>query len=114
MFGPEYIIPKPLDSRVLIKVAPAVAQAAQDSGAARISLPSQTSYVQILEARLGPEREIMRKIIIRAQQEPPAPSLPAQACEPLARRAAGCDPETGSARAPARGRQGAGSVTADG
>lgn len=75
-FGPEYLIPKPLDSRVLLKVAPAVANAAVESGVARISLSSQTDYIQLLEARLGPEREIMRQIIIRAQQNPKRIVLP--------------------------------------
>ena len=75
-FGPEYIIPKPLDSRVLLKVAPAVANAAVESGVARIGLSSQTDYIQLLEAKLGPEREIMRKIIIRAQQNPKRIVLP--------------------------------------
>ncbi len=68
-FGPEYIIPKPLDPRVLLKVAPAVALAAVESGVSRIRLPKRTAYIQSLEARLGPEREIMRKIIVRAQQD---------------------------------------------
>ncbi|MFH1036039.1 MAG: NADP-dependent malic enzyme [Pseudomonadota bacterium] len=75
-FGPDYIIPKPLDTRVLLKVAPAVAQAALDSGVARISLPSRDRYLQTLEAKLGPEREVMRKIIIRAQLEPKRIVLP--------------------------------------
>ena len=69
-FGPEYIIPKPLDLRVLLTVAPAVAKAAMDSGVARISMPGRSEYVQALESRLGPEREIMHKIITRAQQDP--------------------------------------------
>ena len=38
-FGPEYIIPKPMDSRLLSRLAPAVAQAAMDSGVARMPLP---------------------------------------------------------------------------
>jgi malate dehydrogenase (oxaloacetate-decarboxylating)(NADP+) len=38
-FGPEYIIPKPMDSRLLSRLAPAVAQAAVDSGVARLPLP---------------------------------------------------------------------------
>ena len=38
-FGPEYIIPKPMDPRLLTRLAPAVAQAAIDSGVARIELP---------------------------------------------------------------------------
>ncbi len=75
-FGPEYLIPKPLDSRVLLEVAPAVAKAAVESGVARIGLSSQTDYIQHLEARLGPEREIMRQIIIRAQQNPKRIVLP--------------------------------------
>jgi malate dehydrogenase (oxaloacetate-decarboxylating)(NADP+) len=75
-FGPEYIIPKPLDLRVLLTVAPAVAKAAMDSGVARISMPGRSDYVQALESRLGPEREIMRKIITRAQQDPRRIVLP--------------------------------------
>ncbi|MBI4797320.1 MAG: NADP-dependent malic enzyme, partial [Desulfarculus sp.] len=75
-FGPDYIIPKPLDSRVLLKVTPAVAKAALDSGVARVSLPSRDRYLQSLEAKLGPEREVMRKIIIRAQQDPKRIVLP--------------------------------------
>ena len=76
VFGPDYIIPKPLDSRVLLKVTPAVAQAAIDSGVARTPLTDQSAYIQSLEARLGREREIMRKIIIRAQQAPKRIVLP--------------------------------------
>ena len=62
-FGPAYIIPKPLDTRVLLKVVPAVAEAAVTSGVARTPLPDREAYIQRLEASLGPEREIMRKII---------------------------------------------------
>ncbi|MEW6259460.1 MAG: NADP-dependent malic enzyme [Thermodesulfobacteriota bacterium] len=75
-FGPDYIIPKPLDSRVLLTVTPAVAQAAVDSGVARIQLPSHKTYIQVLETRLGPEREIMRKIISMAQRNPKKIVLP--------------------------------------
>jgi len=75
-FGPDYIIPLPLDSRVLLKVAPAVANAAIDSGIARIELPGQKEYIQNLESMLGPEREIMRKMITRAQQNPKRIVLP--------------------------------------
>ena len=39
VFGPNYIIPKPVDSRLLSRIAPAVARAAIDSGVARIALP---------------------------------------------------------------------------
>ncbi|MBN2288450.1 MAG: NADP-dependent malic enzyme, partial [Candidatus Glassbacteria bacterium] len=46
-FGPEYIIPKPFDPRVLLKVAPAVARAAMESGVARIKLDME-EYVEHL------------------------------------------------------------------
>jgi malate dehydrogenase (oxaloacetate-decarboxylating)(NADP+) len=75
-FGPDYIIPKPLDTRVLLKVVPAVAEAAVQSGVARLQPPRPEAYVQRLEASLGPEREIMRKIITRAQQNPRRVVLP--------------------------------------
>ncbi|MBW2708461.1 MAG: NADP-dependent malic enzyme [Deltaproteobacteria bacterium] len=75
-FGPEYIIPKPLDTRVLLTVAPAVARAAVESGVARIDLGKDQTYADHLEATLGPEREIMRKIAIRAQHNPKRIVLP--------------------------------------
>jgi len=75
-FGPDYIIPKPLDSRVLLTVAPAVAQAAIQTGVARIHLAGKRKYTEVLEAKLGPERETMRKIINRAQQDPKCIVLP--------------------------------------
>ncbi len=86
-FGPEYIIPKPLDPRGLLWVTPAVAQAAVDSGVARIPLPEPKAYVQVLESKLGPEREIMRKIITRAQQDPQRIVLP-DGAHPVILRAA--------------------------
>ena len=75
-FGSEYIIPKPLDNRVLLKVVPAVAAAAMESGVARKPIPATRDYAHQLEASLGPERELMRKIIIRAQQNPQRIVLP--------------------------------------
>ncbi|MFD1585434.1 NADP-dependent malic enzyme [Halorientalis brevis] len=68
-FGPDYIIPKPLDPRVLFEVAPAVAQAAVDSGAARQELDIE-EYVEELEARLGKSREMMRVVLNKAKNEP--------------------------------------------
>jgi malate dehydrogenase (oxaloacetate-decarboxylating)(NADP+) len=50
-FGPSYIIPKPFDSRVLLHVAPAVAEAAVASGVARLPL-DMASYRRSLEKRL--------------------------------------------------------------
>jgi malate dehydrogenase (oxaloacetate-decarboxylating)(NADP+) len=75
-FGPDYIIPKPLDTRVLLKVVPAVAEAAVKSGVAHAPLPDRDRYIQRLEASLGPEREIMRKIMFRAQRNPQRIVLP--------------------------------------
>jgi len=68
-FGPEYIIPKPLDPRVLFEVAPAVARAAEDSGAARKQL-DMNRYVERLEARLGKSREMMRVVLNKAKSDP--------------------------------------------
>ncbi|MCX2818179.1 NADP-dependent malic enzyme [Haladaptatus sp. F3-133] len=68
-FGPDYIIPKPLDPRVLFRVAPAVARAASESGAARIEVDEE-EYVEELEARLGKSREMMRVVLNKAKSDP--------------------------------------------
>ena len=68
-FGPEYIIPKPLDPRVLFEVAPAVAEAAMESGCARRELNTE-AYVERLEARLGKSREMMRVVLNKAKNDP--------------------------------------------
>ena len=68
-FGPEYIIPKPLDPRVLFEVAPAVADAAVESGSARKQL-DRSAYVERLEARLGKSREMMRVVLNKAKSDP--------------------------------------------
>ena len=68
-FGPDYIIPKPFDPRVLIWEAAAVAQAAMDTGVAGIEIDIK-KYRDLLEARLGRSRELMRSIINEAQEDP--------------------------------------------
>ncbi|PSP21801.1 NADP-dependent malic enzyme, partial [Halobacteriales archaeon QH_10_65_19] len=68
-FGPEYIIPKPLDPRVLFEVAPAVAQSAIESGCARRELDPGT-HRERLEARLGKSREMMRVVLNKAKSDP--------------------------------------------
>ncbi len=68
-YGPEYIIPKPVDPRVLFEVAPAVAHAAVDSGVARKDLDME-KYVDRLEARLGKSREMMRVVLNKAKSAP--------------------------------------------
>ncbi|MES3517370.1 MAG: NADP-dependent malic enzyme [Natronomonas sp.] len=68
-FGAEYIIPKPLDPRVLFEVAPAVADAAVESGVARRDLDRE-KYIERLEARLGKSREMMRVVLNKAKSDP--------------------------------------------
>ena len=68
-FGSEYIIPKPVDPRVLFEVAPAVAKAAIESGAARKEIDTD-AYVERLEARLGKSREMMRVVLNKAKSDP--------------------------------------------
>ena len=69
-FGREYLIPKPFDPRVLLRVAPAVAAAAMDTGVARRPLPSIDAYVESLERYLGPSREVMHLVVHKAQAHP--------------------------------------------
>jgi malate dehydrogenase (oxaloacetate-decarboxylating)(NADP+) len=68
-FGPDYLIPKPFDPRVLLWVAPAVAWAAVASGVAGRMIDVE-EYRAELEARLGRARQVMRGLITRAQQDP--------------------------------------------
>jgi malate dehydrogenase (oxaloacetate-decarboxylating)(NADP+) len=68
-FGPDYLIPKPFDPRVLLWVAPAVAWAAVASGVAGRMIDVD-EYRTELEARLGRARQVMRGLMTRAQQEP--------------------------------------------
>ena len=74
-FGPDYLIPKPFDPRVLLWVAPAVAWAAVASGIAGRIIDVE-EYRAELEARLGRERQVMRGLISRAQQDPPSIVFP--------------------------------------
>jgi len=74
-FGPEYIIPKPFDPRVLLRVAPAVARAAMSSGVARSRLDLE-EYVLRLESSLDRSRQLLRNILSRAQQSPRRIVLP--------------------------------------
>ncbi|MCO8244993.1 MULTISPECIES: NADP-dependent malic enzyme [unclassified Haladaptatus] len=73
-FGPDYIIPKPLDPRVLFEVAPAVAEAAMETGVARSELDVD-EYVETLEARLGKSREMMRVVLNKAKSDPKCVAL---------------------------------------
>ena len=70
-FGPEYLIPKPFDARVLIWEASAVAEAAVNEGVAHIGADEfdVENYKETLEARLGLTRSIMRNVINRAKRD---------------------------------------------
>lgn len=69
-FGPEYIIPKPLDPRLLTEVAPAVAKAAMESGVARHPIEDWEKYKQELSARLGLDNYIIRVLNSKARKDP--------------------------------------------
>lgn len=68
-FGPDYIIPKPFDPRVLIWEASAVAKAAMESGVANIEIDID-EYREQLEARLGMSRQVVRVMINKAKKAP--------------------------------------------
>ena len=68
-FGPDYIIPKPMDARSLSWVAPAVAQAAIESGVATEELDVE-AYRQELTRRLDPTRRVMWQVAAVARKDP--------------------------------------------
>ncbi|MFB6085627.1 MAG: NADP-dependent malic enzyme [Halodesulfurarchaeum sp.] len=86
-FGPEYVIPKPLDPRVLLHVAPAVARAAMETGVARREIEDLDAYREDLEARLGKSREMMRIIYNKATADPKRVALAEGANEKTIRAA---------------------------
>ncbi len=68
-FGPDYIIPKPFDARVLTWEAPAVARAAIESGVARTLIEDWDEYVAALERRiLGKSHQVIRGIVQKARR----------------------------------------------
>jgi malate dehydrogenase (oxaloacetate-decarboxylating)(NADP+) len=69
-FGPDYIIPKPLDPRLLATVAPAVAKAAIESGVAQHPITDWEGYVNDLNRRLGLDNQVMRVLGSRARRDP--------------------------------------------
>ena len=69
-FGPNYIIPKPLDPRLLATVSPAVAKAAMDSGVAQHPIQNWEAYVTDLNSRLGLDNQVMRVIGNKARKDP--------------------------------------------
>jgi malate dehydrogenase (oxaloacetate-decarboxylating)(NADP+) len=69
-FGKEYIIPKPLDPRLITTVAPAVAKAAMESGVARQAIKNWDAYREELNKRLGHDNKIIRVLTSKARQNP--------------------------------------------
>jgi malate dehydrogenase (oxaloacetate-decarboxylating)(NADP+) len=69
-FDANYIIPKPIDPRLLTTVSPAVAKAAMDSGVARKPILDWDKYESELFSRLGENENILRFIINKAKQDP--------------------------------------------
>ena len=75
-FGRDYIIPKPFDPRALLRVAPAIAKAAMDSGVARQPIADMDKYVEHLESLQGKAKETMRLIINKAKTDPKRIAFP--------------------------------------
>ncbi|MCK5067204.1 MAG: NADP-dependent malic enzyme, partial [Bacteroidales bacterium] len=69
-FGREYIIPKPLDPRLIFHVAPAVAKAAMDSGVAKSPIKDWEAYKESLKERMGIENRLIHEVRLKAQQNP--------------------------------------------
>jgi malate dehydrogenase (oxaloacetate-decarboxylating)(NADP+) len=69
-FGPTYIIPKPLDPRLLSTVAPAVAKAAIESGVAQKSIENWEAYGIELNKRLGLDNQLIRVMGSKARRDP--------------------------------------------
>lgn len=69
-FGREYIIPKPLDPRLISRIAPAVAKAAVESGVAKRNIEDWDAYARELSKRLGLDNQLIREVRTKAQQNP--------------------------------------------
>ncbi len=69
-FGPEYIIPKPFDPRLIVMIAPAVAQAAADSGVARRPIKDMDAYRQKLLSMVYHSGELMSPLFSQAKSAP--------------------------------------------
>jgi malate dehydrogenase (oxaloacetate-decarboxylating)(NADP+) len=85
-FGPEYIIPKPFDPRVLVWEATAVAKAAMESGVAKEPVDLD-EYRERLERLLGRAHELMRVIVHKAKQRPKRVVFPEGESEKILRAA---------------------------
>ena len=69
-FGKDYIIPKPIDLRLITSVSPAVAKAAMDSGVARKAITDWEAYKEELKTRLGMDDKLLRAVTNKAKSSP--------------------------------------------
>jgi malate dehydrogenase (oxaloacetate-decarboxylating)(NADP+) len=69
-FGRQYLIPKPMDHRVLLQVPPAVAKAAMASGVARLPITDWAAYQRRLETMISRRLEVMHDLLDRARRDP--------------------------------------------
>ncbi|AYL97466.1 NADP-dependent malic enzyme [Mucilaginibacter celer] len=69
-FGKDYIIPKPMDQRLITEVSMAVAKAAIDSGVARKVITDWDAYAEELRSRLGTNDKLLRNLTAKAKQDP--------------------------------------------
>jgi hypothetical protein len=100
--GPEYLIPKPFDPRLMMKIAPAVAQAAADSGVATRPIADMDAYRDQLQTFVYASGTTMKPIFTAAKKAAPRSAWPT----PRARKSACCAP-------PDRGGRGPGPAHAD-
>ncbi|ELG7436184.1 NADP-dependent oxaloacetate-decarboxylating malate dehydrogenase [Salmonella enterica] len=75
-FGPEYIIPKPFDPRLIVKIAPAVAKAAMDSGVATRPIADFDAYIDKLTEFVYKTNLFMKPIFSQARKDPKRVVLP--------------------------------------
>ena len=69
-FGRECLIPKPMDTRLITTVSPAVAKAAMDSGMAKNPITDWGAYHQALQKRIGIDQKLINNVIDRAKKSP--------------------------------------------
>ena len=86
-FGPEYLIPKPFDPRLMMKIAPAVAQAAADSGVALRPIQDMDQYRERLQSFVYASGTVMKQFL-----PPPRPPAANASPMPKAKKSACCAP----------------------
>jgi len=70
VFGKDYIIPKPLDPRLITTISPAVAKAAISSGVAKLNIDDWNKYNSYLQEKIGIDQKLMSRVINRAKKDP--------------------------------------------